>query len=217
MRIGTSERLRVKQQISMKSALVELWIRTAIPWQRGADGELLRDNKGELLLDFYPRGPTDFAKWDATLHSVGNRDCTFTAKDETGNEYSVSLSGLAKFSRTNLGQHYHLDDVDKALKQVTLLASRAKVQLEKSQKVSIIENQELEISHLKRVIKEQERECREARTEARKAKAELASNRQESANNESEQKRNIAALEKKISSLTRDLSKVSPISAAKGK
>jgi exonuclease VII large subunit len=220
MKIYDQRKSKFLQQAGMRIALIRHWCDTEIPWQKGSDGNPLRDEEGELLLDFFPRGPTDFAKWEPRLHSEGNRNAIFRWTEEIDEqqvEFEVSLADFEKFSRTNLTQPYHNEIAKEAERQIARIEAKAVAQQERANKVSIIENRDLEIKYLKGVMAEQEKECRDARREASQARIDLATEKQTALNNETQLKRDYQLLEKKYSALLRDFSKVSPIAATKAK
>jgi hypothetical protein len=211
---------KIVKQVEMRIALLRHWRNTEIPWQKGANGNLLKDEDGEPILDFFPRGPTDFANWVPSMHSEGNRSAVFCWKenhDDKEVEFEISIADLKKFSRTNLTQDYHLALAQEAERQITAIKAKAVVQLEKSRKASIISSQEAEIKYLKTVIAQQESECRSARASAQKALTALEAERQTARNNEAQAKRDYQQLEAKMAALIRDFAKISPITASKGR
>lgn len=211
---------RIAHQLELRVNLLRHWCNTEIPWQKGPDGNLIRDSDGEPQLDFFPRGPSDFSAWEAKFHSEGNRNEVYRWTEKIDNQdilFEVALANFIPFSRTNLTQTYHKDLTDEANKQIARIEAKAIVQLEKARKSSIIEGQALEIKYLKDVIAKQEEECLLARAEARRARTELESERQTALNNEAQLKRDYQLLEEKMSALVRDFAKIAPITASKGK
>lgn len=211
---------RIAHQLEMRVGLLRHWCNTEIPWQKGLDGNMLRDADGEPQLDFFPRGPSDFSAWEAKLHSEGNRNEVFCWTEKVDGQdvlFEVALANLKPFSRTNLTQTYHGDLASEAGKLIGRIEAKAVAQLEKARKSSIIEGQLLEIKYLKGVIAAQEEECLQARAEARRARIELESERQTAFNNEAQLKRDYQLLEEKMSAVVRDFAKIAPITSSKGK
>jgi hypothetical protein len=216
MKIFEQRRKAADIQIESRLNLLRHWVLTGIPWQLSANGTPIRDQDGELLLDFTPKNIVEFAAWTASKHSPGTRDSAFTVKVDEG-DVMILLSDLVPLSRTTLSQPYRKEHKAAIDIQLAAIAGKATRQLETSRKNSVIDSLKADKEFLEKVVQAQESETRAARIEARQARVELEEFRRTAANNEAELKRVNAQLEKKIASLVRDFAKIAPLKVQGGK
>lgn len=216
MKIFEQRRKAADIQIESRLNLLRHWVLKGIPWQLAENGTPLRDEEGELILDFTPKNVVEFAGWTASQHSPGTRNSAFTVKVDEA-DVTISLLDLVPISRTTLSQPYRIKDKAAIDIQLEAIAWKAARQLESSRKTSVIDSLKADKEFLEKVVQAQESETRTARIEARQARVELEGLRRTTANNEAEFKRIISELEKQIASLVRDFSKIAPLKLKGGK
>lgn len=202
-------------QIILRLIILRKWRNTDIPWKSNEKGELIRDESGEQVLDFFPTNITDFCNWLPGANSLSERSKTYSEGDLAGflgapraakldawpDIIVGSLQNLETLSRTTVNQTWHAPLKAVINRELKLIKSKARTQLEKKNKVTVIEAQKDDLAHLRKIVAEQEVESRASRAAERKAIKELADEKALHARNVTEAKAEIERLKARISEL----------------
>jgi len=91
LHVSQIARLKALDNIDRKMKVIETWIEAGeIPWSIDKKGKYLRDEQGELILDWHPTNIVEFAKWSTQNPSHALKQ--FVGKNK----------GFESFGRTTL-------------------------------------------------------------------------------------------------------------------
>jgi hypothetical protein len=213
-----------RHQILLRIVILREWRQTGIPWRRSLTGGFVRDEAGELTSDYFPRNQTDFCAWTAEKNMPQASDVNY-AMNDVANALGVSQSdsegwpinvcgtikSLQPISRTTLSQPWHKVLKRLATRELDLVVDRWHYQTESANKTSIISALEAEVSHLRKVVSEQENETRASRIAERAALTELKKEQGLHIRNMEELERRNARLDAQLADLRKSAAKLSII------
>lgn len=189
------------EQVNLRLDILEGWVKQKqVPWKMAADGTLIRDSRGELTPDFAPLNLLQFCNWVA---------------DQNGVASGEALARLRRISRMSLYQPYHNDLREKVETMFKVVKACLALQVERSNKISIIEDQESKIRLLQNIVDAQARESRLARHQVIELTRKYRMRHEEQRRVISQLKADVVTHEEKISTLTATLSKVASLRVAK--
>lgn len=188
-------------QVDLRLAILDEWLaKKQIPWKTNTDGTPIRDDNGEMIPDFAPVNLLQFCEW------TSDKNCTTSGE---------ALSSLRRISRMSFHQPYHAELRRKVNEKFKMIKACLTLQIEKSNKVSIIEEQAAQLRLLQKIIDAQARESRLARQEVTMITQKYRQRHEEQRRIILQLKTDVAAHEEKIASLTAMLSKVTSLRVAK--
>lgn len=131
--VSVVSRERALENIRRKIKLLDRWINDGeIPWKGTEEGKPLRDEEGELVIEWFPRTIVEFARWTGSENSSPLR----RAIAEAG--------GFDPFGRSTLDRSGDLKaSALRALGHIQRLAER---QVESSSRGSVIQGLSLRVS-----------------------------------------------------------------------
>lgn len=188
-------------QVDLRLSILDEWlVRREIPWKKNTDGTSIRDENGELIPDFAPVNLLQFCEWtpDRNCHTSG-----------------IAIASLRRISRMSLHQPYHAELRKRVGDKLKMIKACLKLQIERGNKVSIIEEQAAEIRLLKKIVDAQARESRFARQAVTELTEKYRHKHEEQRRIILQLKEDLACNEEKIASLTATLSKVKPLRLAR--
>ena len=188
-----------KAAIDRKLALLTDWVSNGIPWKLNADGSYVFDGKGDKVLVAYPIDVKSFSEWEG----IGRWS-------EVKGEPDVELQAFARSTVNQKTTEYarlriELKNLFESLKE------RAKEQIERANKSSIIERLQSDISFKDKVIAQQELDVVRLRREADAARKALGDEKDERAREAEEFRRRITELETDNAQHLATLAKVAPL------
>jgi hypothetical protein len=196
--------------IDARITVLRAWIAKGVPWQVASDGKHIRDENGDLKPEYIPTGFGEFCNWSSRNHSPAVASELFIYA-----ENKARITEFGTVHRNTLNQAHHRERKELAKQLMDSLAQCLAKQLEAANKSLIIENQKLEIEHLRLVVAAQETELKNARLNERTA---ITDSRQEKAlrlRNELQLQRDASALTDKVAELTRQLAQIQSLKSAK--
>lgn len=189
------------EQVDLRLAILDEWLaKKQIPWKTNTDGTPIRDENGEMIPDFAPVNLLQFCDW------TQEKNCTASGE---------ALSSLRRISRMSLHQAYHAELRKRVNDKLKVIKTCLTLQIERSNKVSIIEDQAAQIQLLQNIVDAQARESRLARHKVTEITQKYRQRHDEQRRIIQQLKADIVAHEEKIASLTATLSKVTSLRVAK--
>jgi len=183
----------VRRNVKQKLMLLDTWIADGVPLLTTDNGIPIRDDFGEVQLDFYPKNPFAFAAWD------GSQNCN-TVRIKYDIEFKL-------ISRETLNKPYHGELKRDALKKLSALSERAAQQAAILNKQAIIKALERDIQEKDDLIARQDTEIVKGRIDAQALEVDFRKLSRAFENGKEEHQRIVEELNKKVADLTLQLSK----------
>lgn len=187
----------VKTAVRFKLNVLNGWLdkNSIIPWLTDETGELMRDSKGELQVDFVPTNISAFCSWN------GSQNCSSVSR---------KLEGIKTTNRGTLDQS-HINLKIEVHAVCRALNAKAKAQLVDANKSNRLHSLEAQVDHLNALTNKQETEIIQLRDRHSDTEIKLRIKERFIKNKEKEHEEQIRDLDAKISELTSLLRKVTPL------
>ncbi|MDR5751365.1 MULTISPECIES: hypothetical protein [unclassified Caballeronia] len=194
--VSVTEKRRVTEQIDRKLGVLRRWSR-AIPWKAKDDGQPARDERGELVLEFFPTNIYAFCDWD------GTRNSSFVRQKEGLDFKGPSRSAMTR--TTHLSSRLLVEEMFRTLK------ARANHQLLRANKADLINRLLGERSWQRKLIQQQETEIAVLLDEVAVMEVEIEREKKTRRSNEEELLGRIEKLEKRNAELSSIARKIAPL------
>lgn len=196
-----SERSRVAARYEFKLAILKTWILNGIPWRRVPSGEVLCDEQGMRLLEYFPTDVRALTAWNGERNTAG---LLVAIKNETGETEHVALSSLEGNRSNTIGEPWHRELWKRCDSVLRTLAVKARSQLEEENKGALVKALRLQVKSLESLIEVQEKDICTLRLEQKDSAADLSKSQRALLDNLTEARRLVASRDEEIAQLKRE-------------
>ena len=144
-----TEEINARKNINLKKKILQNWSVEGIPVMKDADGNEIRNAKGDLQLDYYPRSLSAFCKWN------GSQNCEGTQK--TIDKKYGGIRGTGRDTLRNKYPETH-EVIDGIIKSLKLKEKQQEVKICKGTIIDELSSENLMLKKTKEVVEIQYRQ-----------------------------------------------------------